>query len=71
MRTAGRIAALDKKTIDVKPYVSNDLGDIVYLPADDEEEHYIAQANSAINSAGEFLEDRVEVMNIKIMFLVV
>jgi len=60
VKTAGRIARLDEKTITVKPYVSNDLNDIVYLPADDEEEHYIAQANSAINNAGEFLEDRVE-----------
>ena len=60
VRTAGRIAALDKKTFDVQPYVSSNLDDIVYLPADEEEDYFIAQANSAINDAGEFLEDRVE-----------
>mgnify|MGYP000904999151 CR=1 FL=1 len=38
-----------------------DVGDdIVHLAADDEEDYYIAQANSAINEAGEFLNDRVE-----------
>ncbi|SVD72930.1 uncharacterized protein METZ01_LOCUS425784, partial [marine metagenome] len=60
VRTAGRISAQKNKIIEVKPYVSNDIADIVHLAADDEEDYYIAQANSAINEAGEFLNDRVE-----------
>jgi DNA-directed RNA polymerase subunit beta len=34
-------------------------GDIVYLAADEEEEHVIAQANATIDADGKFLEDRV------------
>ena len=40
--------------------MSNDLDDIIHLSADDEEDYYIAQANSAINEAGEFINDRIE-----------
>ncbi len=34
-------------------------GDIVYLAADEEEEHVIAQANATIDNDGKFTEDRV------------
>src|ERR1700723_2534019 len=34
-------------------------GDIVYLAADEEEEHVIAQANATIDGEGRFTEDRV------------
>ena len=60
IRTAGRIASQKKQTISVKPFVSQDVEDIVYLSADEEENFYIAQANSAINDAGEFINNRVE-----------
>ena len=60
IRTSGRIASQMKKTIKVKSYVSKSVDDITHLSADDEENYFIAQANSAINDAGEFLEDRVE-----------
>ena len=60
IRTSGRIASQMKKTIKVKSYVSQSVDDITHLSADDEENYFIAQANSAINDAGEFLEDRVE-----------
>ena len=60
VRTAGRIASQKKQTISVKPFVSQDAEDIVYLSADKEEEFYIAQANSKINDAGEFITDKVE-----------
>jgi len=60
IRTSGRIASQMKKIIKVKPYVSQSVDDIIHLSADDEENYFIAQANSAINDAGEFLEDRVE-----------
>ncbi|MEC8890782.1 MAG: DNA-directed RNA polymerase subunit beta, partial [Chloroflexota bacterium] len=60
VRTSGRIASQMKKAIKVKSYVSKSVDDITHLSADDEENYFIAQANSAINDAGEFLEDRVE-----------
>ena len=60
IRTSGRIASQMKKIIKVKSYVSQSVDDITHLSADDEENYFIAQANSAINDAGEFLEDRVE-----------
>ena len=60
IRTSGRIASQMKKTIKVKSYVSKSVDDITHLSADDEENYFIAQANSPINDAGEFLEDRVE-----------
>ena len=60
VRTAGRISSQETKTYKVKPYVSRSLEDIVHLSADDEENYFIAQANSPINDVGEFIEDRVE-----------
>ena len=60
VRTAGRISSQETKTFKVKPYVSRSIQDIVHLSADDEENYFIAQANSPINDAGEFIEDRVE-----------
>ncbi len=59
-QTIKRIAALRKQEIDVKPYVSSDLDDIVYLAADAEEQVHIAQSSSVLNQAGEFVADRVE-----------
>ena len=40
--------------------MSKDPDDIVHLSADDEEDYYIAQADSAINQVGEFTSERVE-----------
>ncbi len=60
VRTSGRIASQMKKTIKVRSFVSKSIDDVTHLSADDEENYFIAQANSAINDAGEFLEDRVE-----------
>ena len=60
IRTAGRISSQKTQTIQVRPFVSNIVDDIVYLTADEEENYFIAQANSVINEAGEFIEDRVE-----------
>ena len=45
----------------VNSYVSNDPRDILYLSADAEEQVYIAQANSPVDEAGQFTEDRVEI----------
>ena len=59
-QTVRRIAALPEQEIEVKPYVSSDLDDIVYLAADAEEQAHIAQSSSVLNEAGEFVADRVE-----------
>ena len=59
-QTVRRIAALPEQDIEVKPYVSSDLDDIVYLAADAEEQVHIAQSSSVLNVAGEFVADRVE-----------
>ena len=59
-QTVRRIAALPEQDIEVKPYVSSDLDDIVYLSADAEEQVHIAQSSSVLNEAGEFVADRVE-----------
>ncbi len=60
VRTSGRIAAQKTRTIPVKPYVSGSISDIVHLSADEEENYFIAQSNSEINSSGEFQNERVE-----------
>ena len=57
---ATRIGKLNKRNLQVKPYVSFDPKDIVYLSADEEEKIHIAQANSRLNSKGEFIDEKVE-----------
>ena len=59
-RYLGRISALDEQMIAVRPFVSSDPEQIVYLSADDEEEVHIAQANSPVDELGQFVEERVE-----------
>lgn len=56
--TAKQIAKLPRKTIAVLPFVS---GEIVFLPADKEEDYVIAQANSPLTAEEQFSEARVEV----------
>ena len=55
-----KIAALPEQSIAVKPFVSSEPDDIVYLSADDEEQVHIAQATSPIDGLGQFLTERVE-----------
>jgi DNA-directed RNA polymerase subunit beta len=40
----------------IKPIVTNEID---YLPADEEEEHYVAQANAPLDEEGHFVADRV------------
>ena len=58
---AERIAALPlegKDMVDVVPAVTNE---IVYLSADEEDQHTIAQANAQLDEYGQFVESRVSV----------
>ncbi|MBI4232942.1 MAG: DNA-directed RNA polymerase subunit beta, partial [Chloroflexi bacterium] len=55
-----RLKALPEQKLTVRPFVSNNPEDIVYLPADEEERYVIAQANVSLDSKGQFLSDKVE-----------
>ncbi len=61
---ANRMAALSQlpagTMIQVRPFVASGDGDIIYLSADQEERFRIAQANSALDSLNQFVDDRVE-----------
>ena len=61
---ANRMAALGQlpagTMIQVRPFVASGDGDIIYLSADQEERFRIAQANSALDSLNQFVDDRVE-----------
>jgi DNA-directed RNA polymerase subunit beta len=52
---AQRIASLGLESVRVKPFVSRE---VVYLTADEDEAAPIAQASSALNAVGEFLNTR-------------
>ena len=47
--------------IQVRPFVVSGGEDVVYLSADQEETHRVAQANSRLDSLNQFVDDRVEV----------
>ncbi len=55
-----QIASLPERMVKVRPYVSNDPDDVVYLSADAEETVHIAQANAELDDLGQFVDDRVE-----------
>ena len=55
-----RIAKLPERTLSVRPYVSSDPEDTVYLSAHDEETIRIAQAISPLDDKGQFVDERVE-----------
>ena len=55
-----QIASLPEQMVQVKPYVSGNPDDVVYLTADAEETVHIAQANAALDELGQFTEPRVE-----------
>ena len=59
-QTLRRINGLPEQTLSVKPYVSMDPDDIVYLSADEDETSHVAQATSPIDGVGQFLNDRIE-----------
>ena len=57
-RLAKKIAALPLQRIPTRPFASTE---IRYLTADEEEKWLIAQANSRLESSGDFSDERVEV----------
>lgn len=59
-RYVNRVVKMPKQVLEVKPYVSTSPGDIEYLSADAEEVVFIAQANSTLDEAGQFTDERVE-----------
>src|SRR6476646_5810062 len=55
----GALAELKKQKLNafpIKPVVTDQ---IEYLPADEEEEHVVAQANARLDTAGHFIEERI------------
>jgi DNA-directed RNA polymerase subunit beta len=54
---ATKLSHLSPRTINVVPLVSNE---VVYLPADKEDEFTIAQANAKLNQNNQFIEEKVE-----------
>ncbi len=47
--------------IEIQPMVARGDNDVIYLSADQEEDHHIAQANAKLDSLHQFVEDRVEI----------
>ena len=58
---AERMADWKERTLNVKPYVSMNAAEIVYMPADEEERHVIGQANTKLDSRNQIASDRIEV----------
>ncbi|MBI2165078.1 MAG: DNA-directed RNA polymerase subunit beta [Chloroflexi bacterium] len=59
--TRKRLAALGDTPVSIKPFVSLEPQDVVYLPADEEERYVIAQANSPMDKLGQLVASQVEV----------
>ena len=53
------IKKLNRPTIFILPYVSNDPADVEYLSADAEDKFVIAQANTELNNFNEFAQPRI------------
>lgn len=54
---AQKLAKLPECTVKIRPYVSPEM---VYLPADEEDKHVIAQANARLDENNQFVDDKVE-----------
>jgi DNA-directed RNA polymerase subunit beta len=58
--TEAAIAELKKQKLNAFPIRPVVTEEIEYLPADEEEEHVVAQANARLDSAGHFVDERVQ-----------
>jgi DNA-directed RNA polymerase subunit beta len=54
------LAELKKQKLNAFPIRPVVTAEIEYLPADEEEEHVVAQANARLDGAGHFVDDRVQ-----------
>ncbi|MEE8414172.1 MAG: DNA-directed RNA polymerase subunit beta, partial [Dehalococcoidales bacterium] len=53
-----KLAQLPPRAVKVVPFVS---GEVVYLPADEEDKYIIAQANARLGDNNQFIDEKVEV----------
>ncbi|MEX0761554.1 MAG: DNA-directed RNA polymerase subunit beta [Dehalococcoidia bacterium] len=60
-RVAEQVNALSPRVVPVQPYVSMDPGTIMYLSADEEEQHMIGQATTPMDAKGQITSTMVEV----------
>ena len=51
-----RLGKLAPRKLKIRPYASDE---IIYLSADEEDDFYVAQANSRLDDKGHFLDDRI------------
>ena len=58
---AAKLKSMPKRMIPVRAFVSLQEGEVSYLAADEEEKYVIAQANTALDEKGQFVEDRIEI----------
>ena len=54
---AKKLSGLSPRTLKVLPFISDE---VVYLSADEEEKHTIAQSNVQLDKKGQFIEEKVE-----------
>jgi DNA-directed RNA polymerase subunit beta len=61
-QAAKQLAGLKKaRKIKVRPFVSADSSEVIYMPADEEERHVIGQANTELDSKNQMVGERIEV----------
>ena len=58
---AAKLKSIRERMIPVRAFVSLQEGEVSYLAADEEEKYVIAQANTALDAKGQFVEDRIEI----------
>ncbi len=56
-KLATKLSLLTTRTIKVVPFVADE---VIYLPADKEDKHIIAQANARLDEQGQFIDKKVE-----------
>lgn len=59
--SAAVLLEMPERNLQVRPYMSMDSEDIVYMPADEEERHVIGQANTKLDTKNQLVGNRVEV----------
>jgi DNA-directed RNA polymerase subunit beta len=57
---AKKLALMPVQTVPVQPFVTIDPDDIEFLPADEEDKYFVAQANARMDEKLQLIDDRVE-----------